>query len=162
MTAALEVSLDDLVARRALEALRGAIGDATDLMDLVGAVLEDGVLDRFETGAAPDGAAWPEALAARDEGRPTLVKSARLRDSIQRRASRDRVEVGTNVVYAAIHQFGGTIQAKTPRGLVFRGARGWARAASVDIPARPYLGLSREDAAGAAAAVSAHVERLLR
>lgn len=131
-------------------------------MDVVGATLEDGVLDRFERGEAPDGTAWPEAQAARDEGRPTLVKTARLRDSVQRRAHPDRVEIGTNLVYAGVHQFGATIRAKTAKGLVFRGARGWTRTRQVEIPARPYLGISARDAADASAAVEAYVERILR
>lgn len=132
-------------------------------MDVVGATLEDGVLDRFERGEAPDGTAWPESEGARIEGRPTLVKSARgLRDSIHRQAHPDRVEIGTNLVYAGVHQFGATIRAKTAKGLVFRGARGWTRTRQVEIPARPYLGISARDAADASAAVEAYVERILR
>ncbi|MCZ7599370.1 MAG: phage virion morphogenesis protein [Gammaproteobacteria bacterium] len=44
-------------------------------------------------------------------------------------AGAKQVEVGTNLVYGAIHQFGG------------RAGRGH----SVNIDARPYLGLSAED-----------------
>lgn len=51
------------------------------------------------------------------------------------------VEVGSNLVHAAIHQFGGVIRPRAAKLLMFRGHV----AKSVDIPARPYLGLSKED-----------------
>jgi phage virion morphogenesis protein len=55
-----------------------------------------------------------------------LVGRGDLRDSIQNYTSGDTIRVGTNLVYGAIHQFGSN------------GAEG-------GIPARPWLGLSRED-----------------
>lgn len=62
-------------------------------------------------------------------GKKTLIDTARLMNSINSRAYADRVEVGTNVVYAAIHHFGG------PAG----------RGKKVKIPARPYLMVQNED-----------------
>ena len=85
------------------------------------------------------------------EGGKTLVDSARLMQSITSNASDTGVEVGTNVLYAAIHQFGGTIRAKTSRGLRFKIGKGrdasWATRQSVTIPARPFLGIDAEDEA---------------
>ena len=62
------------------------------------------------------------------------------------------MEVGTNVVYAAIHQFGGIIpphiiRARRARALRIPGI-GFRRAVhhpGGTIPARPYLGLSDTD-----------------
>lgn len=49
--------------------------------------------------------------------------------------------VGTNMVYAAIHEFGGTIKAKNAPYLVFRVSGGrYVRTKEVHMPARPYLG----------------------
>lgn len=62
-------------------------------------------------------------------GRLILTDSTRLRNSIYYIASGSGVIVGTNVVYAAIHQFGG----RAGRGL------------KVTIPARPYLLFQDED-----------------
>jgi len=53
----------------------------------------------------------------------TLIDTGRLMNSITYKAHSDKVEIGTNVVYGAIHQLGG----KAGRGR------------KVDIPARPYL-----------------------
>ncbi len=44
------------------------------------------------------------------------------------------------VVYAAIHEYGGTITAKNGPYLHFKGSKGWARVRQVTIPPRPYIG----------------------
>lgn len=74
-----------------------------------------------------------------------LVDTGNLLNSIQVgevSISRDKAEipVGTNVVYAAIHEFGGTIVARNAKALVFKTRDGvWHRVKSVTIPARPYM-----------------------
>lgn len=48
--------------------------------------------------------------------------------------------VGTNLVYAPIQEFGGTIHAKSGGYLVFQTDDGeWHSVRSVNIPARPYM-----------------------
>jgi phage gpG-like protein len=53
-------------------------------------------------------------------------------------------KVGTNVRYAAIHEFGGTINAKPGGALHFKIKDSWVTTKSVVIPARPYLSPSIE------------------
>lgn len=62
-------------------------------------------------------------------GKKILVASGALVGSINWQADRQGVEIGTNRVYAAIHQFGG----KAGRGR------------KVTIPARPYMVVQDED-----------------
>ena len=62
-------------------------------------------------------------------GKKVLIDSEALLNSVNWSANRTGVEVGTNRVYAAIHQFGG----KAGRGR------------KVTIPARPYLVVQPED-----------------
>lgn len=51
-----------------------------------------------------------------------------------------RLEMGTNLVYAAIQEFGGIITTKTADWLVFKTADGaWHSVKSVQIPAQPYI-----------------------
>ena len=64
-------------------------------------------------------------------------------DSIQFIAGANEVEVGTNLIYGAIHQFGGA-------------------EVGIDIPARPYLGISAENAADIEAVVVDFIEGVLR
>ena len=116
------------------------------LLTSIGNEMVTSVSRRFETGTAPDGSRWPESLRARLTGGQTLIKSGRLRDSIAEtgpQLTARSVEVGTNVVYAAIHQFGGVIRARRAKALRVPGI-GFRK--SVTIPARPYLGLSDTDA----------------
>ena len=58
------------------------------------------------------------------------------------------VRWGSGLIYAAIHQLGGTIVPKAAKALVFTGADGsLVFAQKVTIPARPYLGVSAANAA---------------
>ena len=49
------------------------------------------------------------------------------------------VAVGTNVIYAAIHEFGGTIKAKNAKALQFEIDGEFVTVKSVYIPPRPYM-----------------------
>jgi HK97 gp10 family phage protein len=50
------------------------------------------------------------------------------------------ITVGTNVVYAAIHEFGGIIRARKAKALRFKTKDGkWHTVKSVTMPARPYM-----------------------
>lgn len=89
----------------------------------------------FKNEAAPDGTKWKERssgyaewLKKHDPGKnKILIRSGHLRSSRQT-FRRDNVSgIGSNLIYAAIHQMGG----KTGRGR------------KVLMPARPYLGLDQ-------------------
>jgi phage virion morphogenesis protein len=164
-----EVALDYTTARAVLDRLAGLDGDQTALMRKIGDQVKQRVDERFEGGFGPGGVPWKRSRRAAEQGGKTLVDSARLAQSITREPGPRSVVVGTNVAYAAIHQFGGTIRAKTPKGLVFRvgGQAGrskgsWRRMMQVVIPARPFLGIDREDIADIDAVVTGHLARLAR
>ncbi len=102
--------------------------DTSALMPRLGEYLLRSTQDRFKSQTAPDGAAW-EALAPRTAKRkkynPDKVLTERgfLRKGIVwQLLNQTTVEIGSNLKYAATHQFG--------RG---------------NIPARPFLGLSDQD-----------------
>ena len=97
---------------------------------------------RFKSGKGPDGRAWKGSMKL--EGK-TLVDTARLRSSVTKRVSVNQTEVGTNVRYARIHQYGGTIRVKKAKYLRFNVGGRWVRKKSVKIPARPFIGISEDD-----------------
>jgi phage gpG-like protein len=66
------------------------------------------------------------------------------------------VLVGATVVYAAIHQWGGEIVPKTAPALY---VPGYGKLKKVTIPARPYLGVSGQDAADIALIAQRFVAR---
>jgi phage gpG-like protein len=53
--------------------------------------------------------------------------------------SSDVISIGTNVKYAAIHNYGGVIKPKTKDLLRWKDAKGWHAAKQVTIPKRPFL-----------------------
>ncbi len=120
--------------RRAAEAL----DDPVPLFDRIGNDLAEMARQGFVHGESPGGEPWaPLKFRA---GQP-LRDTGRLMNSITHRVSRDYIEVGTNVKYAAVHQFGATIRPKRGKFLVFkpRGASNPIFAREVTIPARPFL-----------------------
>ena len=105
------------------------LANTQPLMETIGEVLVSGTLQRFQDEEDPDGKKWKPSVRAMETGDKTLSDTGRLQRSIDYAATSDKVMVGTNVVYGRIHQLGG----KTGKGH------------KVDMPARPYLGVSEED-----------------
>jgi phage virion morphogenesis protein len=147
--ASVSYHLDDDAVRAAIAGLLAASDDLSGPMVEIGEALVSSTNRRFEEGQAPDGSPWPPSIRAQLTGGTTLVESGRLRDSITYEADASSVRVGTNVLYAAIHQFGGTIRARGGGRLTFRlpADLGFVSPESVQIPARPFLGISEEDEA---------------
>lgn len=143
-----EFTIESESLRAQLRAAEAAASDMTPLMDAIGARLEQSGRDRIEvSNTGPDGTPWPKSFRViAGQGGKTLLDTGRLRDSITYQVRPTEVSVGTNVVYAAIHQFGGEIRAKNGGALAFRLADGTkVVVGKVAIPARPYLGISKAD-----------------
>lgn len=147
MTATMHITIDDAAVKGALTRLIAAGVGLRPVLDEIGASLLASTQQRFEDGKSPAGAAWKPSIRASRDGGATLVDRGHLRDSMTHRASDNEVEVGTNVLYAAVHQFGATINAKTSQGLRFKIGDRFITKQSVTIPARPFLGISEDDAA---------------
>lgn len=148
---ALVVRLDWAEARLAFGRLERAVADATPIMRAIGTGIVSSTQDRFDAGQDPDGGAWAPlnpAYAAGKRGPGILRESGMrggLQSSITYRAGRSEVQVGSNKIYAAIHQYGGVITPKSAGRLVFRLGGRVVHARSVTIPQRRYLGISSDD-----------------
>ncbi|EDQ34295.1 phage virion morphogenesis (putative tail completion) protein [Hoeflea phototrophica DFL-43] len=129
----------------ALGAAAARLDDPMPLYDEIGSMLVVSTQNRFEREEAPDGTPWPMSIRVLTEGGKTLSDTRRLVNSMTHEASNEGVAVGTNVIYAAPHQMGATIKAKTAKGLRFQVAGGWVNKQSVDIPQRAFLGLDADD-----------------
>lgn len=116
-----------------LEAIARRCGSMEPAMEIIGETVRASVLKNFAAGGRPSGwKALAPATLAKKKGGSILVGKGHgggLMGSINYRAASDYVMVGTNKVYAAIHQFGG------------QAGRGHA----ATIPARPYLMVQDED-----------------
>jgi phage gpG-like protein len=169
------ITVDAGQARRAIAALGERASNLAPAFRGIGSdIVADSAL-RFRGSRDPYGVPWRplarSTVARRRKGSSQpLLDTGRLRSSISYRLlGSTGVEVGTNVRYAAIHQFGGTIsfaarsirvrlrkvggrtvfaKDKHSRGVVTKwgtNSTGW----SVTIPARPFIatasrGLPRE------------------
>lgn len=124
--------------------------DTAAAMAAIGEALRTSTLERFDTGTDPEGRRWRTSIRAEASGGKTLVKSGQLKSSIHTESSDKGVAVGTNKIYAATHQLGArnrTIRAKEGGLLRFKIGDRWIskKEVRVDIPARPFLGVSEED-----------------
>ena len=135
----------------------------TSMLRGIGVALVEETNKRFDSARDPFGQKWAPlnpGYAVIKKGPGILRASQQLQRSITFAVAGNKVTVGTNRIYGAIHQFGGTITAKTPKGLSFvmgftgpRGKRGGkgktlytlVTVQSVFIPARPYLGFGPND-----------------
>lgn len=112
------------------------------LMHRIGQIMVDDTRLNFRASKGPDGTPW--APLKHRKGKP-LNDTRRLRNSIDYEVSAngEEVYIGTNVVYAPVHQFGHTVKPKTPGGKlkIPTGNGEFAFVDSVVIPARPFIGI---------------------
>ena len=132
------------------------------LMDRVALVGESETRRRIEDGGpAPDGAEWPDRHPAYENPHPLLNREGGLVDSIQGDAGDDTAIWGSSLVYARIHQLGGTIVPRNASALFFTLGGEGVIARSVTIPARPYLGYGAPEREGVEDVVEAWLEASL-
>lgn len=110
-----------------------------------------------EEKVGPNGERWPA-----NSGRTsTLFREGHLSRSIDYQVSGNQITLGSGLIYAAIHQYGGPIVAKNAAALAFRIGNAFVRVKKVQMPARPYLGLSAENRAEIIDEVAAYIRRLI-
>jgi phage virion morphogenesis protein len=143
------LSATDRVAK-ALNVIAGVLRDAQPALEVVASSIKTNIKLGFRTGTAPDGARW-RPLRHRS-GQP-LKDTGVLANSITHRTTKTEAEIGTNVCYGIVHQFGATVEAgkpphKTLCGLMTKGSpylrfKGQGGkdifAKKVVIPPRPFM-----------------------
>ncbi|UML94870.1 phage virion morphogenesis protein [Shewanella xiamenensis] len=133
-----EIVLSDSPVLQVLGSLLDKLDDLSEPMNDIAAVLESATEGAFEAEADPvTGQAWQslsdaylKANPKRQGGKILQVSAGGLAASVTADSGDFWAAIGSNKIYAAIHQFGGTDD--MPAG-------------PAGIPARPYLGVSRED-----------------
>lgn len=141
-----QITRDELSAgiNRALAASE----DFTPAMREIAGMMEFAVRERFERGEDPSGKPWQPSQRALEQGGKTLSDTAALLSSVASDSDRFSAVVGTNLIYAAIHQFGGEQQVPAHQRTVTSvfgrklpaPATQSVRAHSRTMPARPFLG----------------------
>lgn len=144
-----------------LIALSGKLKNLTPLMRMVAADLKDSVMENFTRQSAA-GKPWAKLKAStikerKKKGYTGAILQRRgggegLKGSITAKHTTDSASVGTNKVYAAIHQFGGIIHrssiktyARKKKAGLKTNKPGSNKMSSIRIPARPFLIISQKD-----------------
>ena len=153
----ISVKFDGIHALSCLRRLQEGMERPAPLMEEISEYLWRSTRDRFKTQTGPDGNVW-EALQLRyKENKPKaqreriLTFMGYLRERIVKDSDARSATVGSDRVYAAIHQFGGrtsshVIEPRYKKALAFNGVvRKSVRHPGSNIPARPFLGLSDAD-----------------
>lgn len=115
MVATTEVVINDKEVQRALKRAIRKIKNPTALFQTIEGSMFRDVMDHFRKEVGPNRKKWKglklETLIARAKKRKVpsagiLKDTGRLRNSIRGKSGRRFAEVGTNLVYAATHDFG--------------------------------------------------------
>lgn len=148
-----------------LKQLRAKLGDLSPLMREIAGVMRGAVEDNFRDQGRPE---WKASERAKKQGGKTLQDTGRLAASIGKgtRSNKTEAIVGTNVVYAAVHQFGGsvtipahtrTLAFKEKGGFMSRRQAGRRKAGAIRVafanyaartfkmPERPFLSMTDAD-----------------
>lgn len=147
--------------RKALQEMSQRVSNMRPMMKAIGDRIAEQTKRRFEAGGpAPSGQAWAKPKTPNPKRIRTLTVSGQLRDSIHYQLiDNNTVAIGTNKVYGAIHQLGGAItqgarselfqRNRSKKGSFTKGTiagRGFTfKDRTINMPARPYLGLSTAD-----------------
>lgn len=145
--------LDEVEARLALIVRQVSRRDPS-LAEVVGALVENQTRRRLQDEKrSPSGVPWapwsPAYAATRHGNHSLLIDTGALQDSIQYLVDGDDIEVGSNLVYAHRQQEGDNFDSGSLGDLVG------------GIPARPFLGVSAENATEIESAVAEYMDGLL-
>ena len=129
----IEITISTAALDRALTHLEQAGRNLSPAFKDIGEALINSTRERFEEGKGPDGTRWrdnrPVTLARKKGNKPLTGETGLLSTEIHYEADPRYVRVGSNKEYAAMQQFGGK-KSEFPHL--------WG-----DIPARPFIGVSK-------------------
>ncbi len=126
----IKIEVDDRKLKSLFQGVVARMDNLTPAMKIIGEIVRTSVVRNFEKSGRPK--KWKKLspyTLARKKGIKILIEqgmSGGLMGSISYKPMIDRVIIGTNKEYAAIHQFGGFV-------------------GKAKIPARPYLMVQNED-----------------
>ena len=163
-----------------LNQIESTLENPNALLADLGEFVVQSTQDRFRTSTAPDGSRWlPNSETtylsilgnnhSNEDGRLNnrginrvgskrpLVGDGTLMRDIHYQISGDLLLVGSNLIYAAVQQFGATIKAKNGKSLSWKVGNQSVFVKQVVIPARAYLGISVADEAEMYAIIQDHL-----
>lgn len=171
----IQIKVDDKDVLKRLGELHDAASNMQPLYEKIGAGLLFRTQRNFETETAPDGTKWPrlkprtaaQRIGSGRRGYENMLRvKNRLFQSVTYQADAASAVVGTNVIYAAIHNMGGEIKQPERKHTIYqrydqktdtlnprfvkRSRSNFARdvtmkAHTINMPAREFLGFADGD-----------------
>jgi phage virion morphogenesis protein len=135
----IRLTIDTGGGQRLLAEVQGRLANLEPALTAIKEVALDSIRQNFEASGRPE----PWAPLKYRQGKP-LILSGRLRASITGEVQGSTVVLGTNLSYAAIHNYGGTTT--------------WGKR-TVTIPQRQYMLVQEADATTFAQILTAHLTR---
>ncbi|WP_043062106.1 phage virion morphogenesis protein [Brucella anthropi] len=155
------IRVDDDDVDGALQRLYEAAGNLEPALKNIGEYESRVTRRRFIDEKDPEGNPWKDLnplYAKTKKGPGKLRGETRSLSQIVYQVASDSVEIGSNEVYARIHNEGGTIVPKNAAALVFSMGGQTFKVKSVTIPRRQFLGISTADLDEIQAIVQDHFE----
>lgn len=146
-----QVQIDSKELESVLNVAAKKISNHTALLKNIGEALLNVTLERMDREESPDGTRWQELNPGykkqkrSDKMLQEQGTASGLKGSLSYQVSGDTLELGSNKIYAAIHQYGGTIEPVSAKKLYFKMGNRLVAANKVTIPARPYLGIGSHE-----------------
>lgn len=155
---AIKLKVDDQTVLHELKEFEGRLSKPQEALKECGLVLIRSVAKNFSAAGRPT--RWKPSVRARKSKGQTLVKTARLKNSMSMKVDGNTLKVGTNVKYARIHQLGGHIRKNVAVRQHYRNIsrafgkpisrrrvlfKSHTRKMDMEITARPFLVVQNED-----------------
>jgi phage gpG-like protein len=125
-------------------------GDGRPLFKMIGRRVKTDVQLRFREQKSPEGVPWIPSRRVIEHGGQTLRLTGQLRNSITYQADHASVEIGTNKVYARRQHSGDGARTQS----IFNALKAGRTVARTGLPARPFMGLSKQGSEGLIDAVN--------
>ena len=161
--AGVKIIVEDKEVMQKLGWIGSKLTDLSGAMKSIGELIRTSIVKNFEVGGRPE--KWKESKRVQREGGTTLTGKGILRRSIHTFSGPNYAGAGTNIKYAAIHNFGGTtgphdIFPLKKKALFWPGARHPVKVVhhpGSKIPARPFMLIQDEDWIGIKETLAKHV-----
>ncbi|MCF1485077.1 phage virion morphogenesis protein [Agrobacterium vitis] len=143
------ITIDAKEVEDALSRFLAAAADLSPVFKNIGEYEAQATKQRFRDQKDPDGNAWQalNPLYKETKKGPRILtgQTGDLSRIIWQLASSTSVDIGSDMIYARIHNEGGTIVPKNAAALIFSMGGKTFAVKSVKIPKRQFLGINDED-----------------
>lgn len=109
----ISISVDDKSLREWLSKATSKANDLSSVMSMAAGIMERDIVEHFDQRRDSTGAEWPELSINYSPNKGEMLqRTGNLRQQMVKSSSKFNAQVSNGVVYAGIHNFGGTIPAR--------------------------------------------------